>query len=106
MNMRMILASQDAVAVDTVETLIMGWDPYSIEYLGMVEASGGGTRDVYGIDVEGAFVDEVRTPFAGPTTSFAAGGAPMTDWTGPDVTVRDIGRSASTWEIPWMTPQR
>ena len=38
--MRLILAGRDAVAVDTVEALIMNWDPQSVKYLVFLNKSG------------------------------------------------------------------
>jgi len=63
MNMRLIMAGKDAVAVDAVEALVMGWDPESITYLKYLSDSGMGKLDTAGISVLGNMVDEVRRDF-------------------------------------------
>ncbi len=64
MNMRLILAGKDAVAVDTIEALIAGWDPLSITYLGYLNKSLKGNLDTSKITVVGNPVDEVRKDFS------------------------------------------
>ncbi len=83
MNMRLIVAGQDAVAVDTVESLLMGWDPNSVEYLKMLENSKMGHLKSSLIRVVGQKVDQTRKQFAGNTGAFAYGGAKITDTTPP-----------------------
>lgn len=63
MNMRLIMAGKDAIAVDTVEALILGWDPKSIPYLGTLSNNGMGIMDTSKIRVVGSLVDEVRKNF-------------------------------------------
>jgi hypothetical protein len=63
MNMKLILAGKDSVAVDSVEALIMGWDPESIPYLKSLSVSNMGTMDMASINVAGKFIDEVRKDF-------------------------------------------
>jgi uncharacterized protein (DUF362 family) len=63
MNMKLILAGKDSVAVDSVEALIMGWDPESIPYLKSLSVSNMGTIDMARINVAGKFIDEVRKDF-------------------------------------------
>jgi uncharacterized protein (DUF362 family) len=46
MNMRLILAGRNAVAVDTVEARVMGCDPAKVPYLALLEADGVGTTDL------------------------------------------------------------
>lgn len=41
MNIRLILAGRDAVAVDTIEALLMNWDPLSVGHLCYLNQSGG-----------------------------------------------------------------
>lgn len=61
-NMRLILAGKDAVAVDTVCCLVMGWDPESVGYLNLFrEMDGAG--DTADIRVRGVWADEVREQF-------------------------------------------
>lgn len=65
MNSRLIIASRDCVAADTVESLIMQWDPAAVGYLGYLEKSGAGKCNVAKIRVVGKPVDEVRQDFKG-----------------------------------------
>ncbi|MGE5557702.1 MAG: DUF362 domain-containing protein [Bacillota bacterium] len=65
MNMRLILAGRDAVAVDTIEALIMEWDPESVDYLRFLNKDSAGNLDTACIKVVGKRVDEVRQPFEG-----------------------------------------
>lgn len=63
MNMRLVMAGRDAVAVDTVASLVMNWDPDSVTYLKYLSDSGAGVMDVSKIRVAGNSVDEVRKDF-------------------------------------------
>jgi uncharacterized protein (DUF362 family) len=53
MNMRLILAGRNAVAVDTVEALVMKCDPKKVPHLTKLEADGHGTTDLSQISVVG-----------------------------------------------------
>jgi len=64
MNMRMVLAGRDAVAVDAVAALVMGFDPVKLELLRWLQESGGGVCDPLAVRVAGPPLDEVRTEFA------------------------------------------
>ena len=64
--MRLILASRDSVAMDTVSALVMGYDPQSIPYLGWAAGAGLGTDDVAQITVRGLKVGQVRRDFPAP----------------------------------------
>jgi len=64
--MRLILAGRDAVAVDTVGTLVMGYDPTTVPYLGWAAGAGLGTDDVTQITVRGQRVSQVRRDFPAP----------------------------------------
>jgi uncharacterized protein (DUF362 family) len=66
MNMRLILAAKNAVALDTIEALVMGCNPKRIEYLTRLEEDGFGTTDTAAIRVVGKQVSEVQKQFAGP----------------------------------------
>ena len=67
MNMRVILASRDAVALDTIAARVMSCDPHAIGYLTLLAQSGLGTTDESRISVVGnATVSAVQQPFAGP----------------------------------------
>ncbi|MGE5558825.1 MAG: DUF362 domain-containing protein [Bacillota bacterium] len=65
MNMRLILAGKDAVAVDAIAALVMGWDPGSVNHLRYLNADGAGNLDTARITVVGKPVDAVRKYFAG-----------------------------------------
>jgi uncharacterized protein (DUF362 family) len=73
MNMRLILAGRNAVAVDTIETLVMKCDPTKVPYLTLLEADGLGTTDVSKIKVVGKQVIEVAKAFAGKQTAICPG---------------------------------
>lgn len=80
MNMRLVLAGRDAVAVDTVCCLVMGWDPESVGYLNLFrERDGAG--ELTDIRVRGTFADEVRKPFTIYRENL--GGSPVKSETGP-----------------------
>ena len=64
MNMRLILAGRNAVAVDTIEALVMKCDPKLVPHLTKLEADGLGTTDVSKINLVGKQVSDVAKPFA------------------------------------------
>jgi len=64
--MRLIVASRDAVAVDTIGTLVMGYNPATVPYLGWAAGAGLGTDDVAQITVRGLPVSQVRRDFPAP----------------------------------------
>ena len=72
-NMRLILAGQNAVAVDTIEALVMKCDPKKVPHLTKLEADGLGTTDTAKIEVVGKQVSEVAKPFAGKLTDICPG---------------------------------
>jgi uncharacterized protein (DUF362 family) len=73
MNMRLIMAGKNAVAVDTIEALVMKCDPTKVPHLTKLEASGIGTTDITKIAVVGNQVSEVAKPFAGKKTDICPG---------------------------------
>lgn len=73
MNMRLILAGRNSVAVDTIESLVMKCDPKKVPHLTMLEADGLGTTDPTQISVVGKQVDEVAKPFACKLTDICPG---------------------------------
>jgi uncharacterized protein (DUF362 family) len=73
MNMRLILAGKNAVAVDTIEALVMKCDPTKVPHLTKLAASGLGTTDVGRITVVGKQPSEVAVPFAGKQTAICPG---------------------------------
>ncbi len=82
MNMGLVLAGKDPVAVDTVCCLVMGWDPESVGYLNLFrERDGlGKTED---IRVKGVFADQVRKPFS--IYKEKLGGVPAQTEDGPEL---------------------
>jgi len=64
--MRLILAGADPVALDTVGTLVMGYDPATVPYLGWAAGAGLGSDDVSQITVRGLRVGQVRRDFPAP----------------------------------------
>ena len=72
-NMRLILAGRNAIAVDTIQALVMKCDPKKVPYLTMLESVGLGATDVTKITVVGKQVADVATPFAGKQTDICPG---------------------------------
>ena len=72
-NMRLILAGRNAVAVDTIEALVMKCDPKKVPHLTKLEADGLGTTDTSKITVVGKQVSDVATPFACAQTTICPG---------------------------------
>ena len=73
MNMRLILAGKNAVAVDTIEAVVMKCDPTKVPHLTKLAASGFGTTDSARITVIGKQPSEVAVPFAGKQTDICPG---------------------------------
>ncbi len=73
MNMRLILAGRNAVAVDTIETLVMKCDPKKVPHLTKLEADGYGPTDASQITLVGKQVAEVAKPFACKLTDICPG---------------------------------
>ena len=73
MNMRLILAGKNAVAVDTVEALVMKCDPKKVPHLTMLAADGLGTADISQITVVGKQIADVAKPFACKLTDICPG---------------------------------
>jgi uncharacterized repeat protein (TIGR01451 family) len=86
--MKLILAGRDAVAVDTVGSLVMGYDPVTIPYLGWAAGAGLGTDDVSQITVRGKRVSQVRRNFPAPHGNPPAQRA---DETSPSVSITTPG---------------
>lgn len=80
MNMRMVLAGRDPVAVDTVCCLLMGWDPESVGYLNLFRERDG-LGDTASIRLKGASMDHIRTHFTIYKENL--GGKPVAEHTGP-----------------------
>lgn len=64
-NMRIVLASQNAVAIDTIHSYIIGVDPEQVDYLKYLAADNMGIMDPARINVLGNVrVSDVKKPFA------------------------------------------
>lgn len=63
-GMGVILAGEDAVAVDAVSCAVMGFDAREIEHIRLVHERGKGTIDLEQIEVVGESIASVRRPFA------------------------------------------
>jgi uncharacterized protein (DUF362 family) len=87
MGMRLILAGGDALAVDAIQSLVMGWDPESIPYLKLLNQSSLGNLDTAWITVAGSPVDVVRKYFAGPAPQ--CGGGKVYDKQPPSLAVQN-----------------
>jgi uncharacterized protein (DUF362 family) len=94
MNMRLILAGKDAVAVDTICGLVMNWDPESINYLKYLNSDSFGNLDTACINVVGKKVDQVRKNFAG-----RGRGTKVTDKTAPTLTVNSAAAQGNTLRL-------
>lgn len=100
MNMRVILAGKDAVAVDTIGALAVGWDPQSISYLRYLNTDGIGNIDTTCINVIGKKVDEIRKYFEGRE---ANGSSKITDKTPPQLTINSTRVINNNLEISLTT---
>jgi len=61
MNMRVILAGRDPIAVDTVHSLAMGFDPYKVNHLANLSAYG--CADATLLRIKGDLVHTIRKDF-------------------------------------------
>ncbi len=100
MNMRLILAGKDAVAVDSIASLTVGYDPQTIGYLRYLNTSRLGNIDPTCINISGKKVDEVRKYLAGTTTM---GVTKITDKTAPQLSIGTVQASGSKLSIPLTT---
>ncbi|MDB5349812.1 MAG: hypothetical protein JWN86_1059 [Planctomycetota bacterium] len=62
-NLGVVIAGTDAVAVDAVATAVMGFDPLKIGYLTYAEAAGLGTANLDAIEIVGDPIAKVRQRF-------------------------------------------
>jgi hypothetical protein len=86
MNMRVIIAGRDPIAVDTIESLSMCWDPESVKYLKYLDTDKAGNLDTAKIRVIGKQVDEIRKDFEGILPP--AGGIKIADKIPPVLTIK------------------
>jgi uncharacterized protein (DUF362 family) len=84
----LILAGRDAVAVDTVGALVMGYDPRAIPYLSLGAQSGLGTTDTSHIQVVGMPLAQARRDFPAP---YADSPAQRADAQPPTVAITGLG---------------
>lgn len=99
MNMGIIMGGKDAVAVDTVCSLISGWDPQSVGYLNMFRENTN-LGETEQIRVKGAYVDELRKKFTIKKPEL--GGIPLEAGKGPDLTAEAV-REGGHLEIYYKT---
>lgn len=83
MNMGVIIGGKDAVAVDNICALIVGWDPKSVGYLNHFRENMG-LGDLENIRVKGAYVDDLRKYFTIRRPEL--GGVQISDSQGPEFT--------------------
>ena len=95
--MRLILAGADPVALDTVGTLVMGYDPATVPYLGWASGVGLGSSDVAQITVRGLRVSQVRRDFPAPRGNPPAQRA---EETAPSVAITTPSEGYVVMEIP------
>lgn len=101
MNMRIIMAGNDPIAVDTVCALVTGWDPESIGYLNMFRENMDAGR-MEDIRVKGIGADELRRKFT--LKKPGLGGIPLEDIEGPQVTAKAV-RDGNFLEIHYETTE-
>ena len=62
-NLGLIIAGSDAVAVDAVSAAVAGFDPNEILHVQLAAEAGLGTADLNRIEVRGETIEEIRHPF-------------------------------------------
>jgi len=89
MNMRLILAGKDALAVDVIHSLIIGLDPHLINHLVLLSNRNMGQIDPRFIHVTGnRKVEDVKKPFA---LNYQQGfSKTYTDFTPPDMLIKSV----------------
>jgi len=65
-EMNLVIAGQDLVAVDSVAAAIMGIDPNKVKYLGLAEKRGLGISNLKEIEILGKKLEEVERKFRLP----------------------------------------
>jgi hypothetical protein len=96
MNLRVILAGKDALAVDTVHALITGVDPQNVDYFKALAANNIGIMDTARINVVGNVgVDQVAQAFSWPGFPYNLQYAEpsqtvYTDFESPQVTIQNV----------------
>ena len=64
----LLIAGKDGVAVDTVCTKIMGFDPTDVKHLQLAKQQGLGIMDLKEITIKGLKLEDVETTFKRPST--------------------------------------
>jgi uncharacterized protein (DUF362 family) len=72
-NLRLVLAGRNAVALDTIASLVMKCVPNNVPYLTALRTDGLGTTDPSQISVVGKAVSDVAQPFAGKHSEICPG---------------------------------
>jgi uncharacterized protein (DUF362 family) len=102
MNLRVVMAGKDALAVDTVQALITGVDPQNVDYFKALADDGIGIMDTARIIVYGnAGVDQVAQVFSWPgfpyNLIYAEPSASVyTDFDAPQVSIQNVGIESGT----------
>jgi len=102
MNKRLILAGKDAVAVDTIHSLVIGVDPLKIDFIKTLADDGMGIMDLSLINVVGnRSVSDVKEHFDFPKFWPGAVGGPTSyeDFEAPVVTLAAANLSESDLQI-------
>ena len=99
MNMGVIMGGTDAVAVDTICSLVTGWDPESIGYLNLLRKNTE-AGELESIRVKGAYIDELRKKFT--IRKPELGGIQLEAGTGPSLEA-EAGRTGEQLEIQYKT---
>ena len=99
MNMGVIMGGTDAVAVDTICSLVTGWDPESIGYLNLLRENTE-AGELESIRVKGAYVDELRKKFT--IRKPELGGIQLEAGNGPSLEA-EAGRNGEQLEIQYKT---
>lgn len=101
MNMGIIMAGKDPVAVDTVCALMTGWDPQSVGYLNLFRENKN-NKENEEIRVKGAFVDELRKKFTIKKPEL--GGTAIDSAKGPEL-MAEAAQVGNTLKITYRTDE-
>lgn len=102
MNMGVILGGKDAVAVDNICSLIVGWDPESVGYLNLFRDKQGLGR-LEDILIKGESVDDLRKYFTIKRPEL--GGIQITDDKGPPLSAVVQKSDGQNWQIHYETDE-
>lgn len=102
-NMRVILASKDAIAMDAIEGLLMGDDPRDVTCLVYLDNSGLGCADPLAIRVLGTEVSDIKKSFPHDMNKTVC---TYTDFDAPDVRISSMSLVDEILEISFTNPTR